>query len=64
MKTTQRSEPTRTTYESAEREDQIRRRAYELYQARGFEDGHDLDDWLQAEAEIIGTRRRAIAAIN
>ncbi len=32
--------------------EQIRRRAHELYVARGEEDGHDLEDWLQAEAEI------------
>lgn len=31
-------------------------RAYELYLSRGAEDGHDLDDWLQAETEI---RQRA-----
>lgn len=33
-------------------EKEIRRRAYELYAERGREDGHDLDDWLRAEAEI------------
>jgi hypothetical protein len=33
-------------------EEEIRRHAYELYMERGREDGHDLDDWLQAEAEI------------
>lgn len=32
--------------------DRIRQRAYELYVARGQEDGHELEDWLQAEAEI------------
>ena len=32
--------------------DQIRRRAYELYEARGREEGYELDDWLHAEAEI------------
>jgi hypothetical protein len=31
---------------------QIEVRAYELFEQRGREDGHDLDDWLQAEAEI------------
>ncbi len=41
-------------------EEEIRRRAYELYQERGREHGHDLDDWLQAEAEII--RKGAKAA--
>jgi len=32
--------------------EEVRRRAYELYEARGRGDGHDLEDWLQAEAEI------------
>ena len=32
--------------------DRIRQRAYELYVARGQEDGHELEDWRQAEAEI------------
>ena len=32
--------------------EQIRRRAHELYEARGQEDGHDVEDWLQAEAEV------------
>jgi hypothetical protein len=30
----------------------IRARAYEIWQARGEMPGHDLDDWLRAEAEI------------
>ncbi len=57
----QRSEPTCTT-PSPPSEEQIRLRAYELYQTRGREDGHEMDDWLQAEAEITGTRRKAGAA--
>ena len=28
-------------------------RAYQLYEQRGREDGHDLDDWLRAELEEI-----------
>jgi hypothetical protein len=35
-------------------EDQIRQRAYDLYEAGGRKDGHDVDDWLRAEAEIAG----------
>jgi hypothetical protein len=31
-------------------------RAYALYEARGCADGHDFDDWLQAEAEILGKK--------
>ena len=30
-----------------ELEHQIRLRAYELYEARGSKDGHELDDWLR-----------------
>lgn len=30
----------------------IRKRAYEIYEARGREDGHDLDHWLIAESEM------------
>jgi hypothetical protein len=26
--------------------------AYHLYVQRGYEDGYDVDDWLQAEAEV------------
>jgi hypothetical protein len=33
--------------------ERIRRRAYELYIARGGQSGSDLDDWLQAEKEIL-----------
>jgi hypothetical protein len=39
--------------------EQIAQRAYELYEWRGREDGHDLDDWLQAEAEIMGEAAKA-----
>lgn len=28
-------------------------RAYEIYISRGAEHGRDLDDWLQAERELI-----------
>ena len=34
------------------REQEIRRRAYEIYLERGEQPGHDLDDWLQAEREL------------
>ena len=31
---------------------QIETRAYELYLQRGCEDGHDVEDWLNAEKEL------------
>lgn len=42
-------------------EQEIRRRAYALYEERGKEDGHDFDDWLRAEAEHKATVLRAAA---
>ena len=50
-----------TTAAEANREEQIRFRAYELYEARGREDGHDVEDWLEAEAEITGRTEEAAA---
>jgi hypothetical protein len=34
------------------REQEIKRRAYEIYLGRGEEPGRDLEDWLQAEREL------------
>ena len=36
-------------------EDTIRQRAFERYRERGYEDGRDLDDWLEAEREVRGS---------
>lgn len=33
-------------------ENEIERLAYELYEQRGREDGHDREDWLLAEAQL------------
>ena len=45
---------TRTERPTVISEQQIAERAYALYIARGFEDGHDLDDWLRAEQQLRG----------
>lgn len=44
-----------------DRDENIRRRAYELYEARGRQDGHDLDDWILAEEEIDATAVKTAA---
>ena len=31
----------------------IARRAYELFEGRGSAHGHDIDDWIEAEAEVL-----------
>jgi DUF2934 family protein len=42
--------------------EQIQVRAHELFEQRGREEGHDLDDWLQAEAEVTQQKAKAKAA--
>lgn len=37
-------------------EEIIRMRAYKLFEQRGYQHGHDLEDWLQAEAEVTGKK--------
>jgi DUF2934 family protein len=39
----------------------LRRRAYELYEQRGKEDGHEVDDWLPAESELTTVATKAAA---
>lgn len=38
----------------------IAARAHEIFQSRGGEHGHDLDDWLQAEQEVRSSLRSEI----
>jgi len=44
-------------------EENVRARAYELYEVRGRIDGHAEEDWLQAEGEVAGgNERKAVRA--
>jgi hypothetical protein len=52
----------RTTQSAVEHQEQIRRRAFEIFEQRGREDGHDLEDWLQAESELAQHRIKLVAA--
>jgi len=62
MKIPPKSTPTACDDEEIQRvQEQIRQRAYELYEARGCEDGHEWDDWFQAEAEITQKTKAAAA---
>jgi hypothetical protein len=53
---------TLATEPSQNLKEEIRRRVYELYEERGSEGGHDLDDWLRAEAEITAKNAKTAAA--
>lgn len=35
-------------------DDEIRTVAYRLSEQRGFEPGHETEDWLNAEREVLG----------
>lgn len=53
------SKQTTTAPSLQEREARVRQRAYELYLARGREEGHEAEDWIRAEAEVAaGTARK------
>jgi hypothetical protein len=54
--------PTPATNEPQELEHLIRLRAYELYEARGREDGHELEDWFRAKEEITIKKFRTATA--
>jgi hypothetical protein len=43
-------------------EQQIRQRAYVLYEGRGREEGSAVDDWLQAEKEVLALREAKAAS--
>ena len=43
-------------------EEQVRERAYQLYQERGEVPGFEVEDWLQAEAEILAGQKTQRAA--
>jgi hypothetical protein len=54
---TETSRPSRATDTSVHpsvSEEQIRRRAYELYVQRGGTHGRHMDDWFRAESELRG----------
>lgn len=43
--------------------EEIERRAYELFMARGGQDGYHIQDWLQAEKEVtdsIAKKQKAL----
>jgi DNA-binding transcriptional regulator YhcF (GntR family) len=39
-------------------QEDVARRAYQLFEQRGNEAGHDWEDWFQAERELIDIRTK------
>jgi hypothetical protein len=48
--------------EPQELEHEIRERAYELYEQRDRQDGHDEEDWLRAKEQITIKKFRTATA--
>jgi hypothetical protein len=46
---------------SSDAQERIRAIAYQLYEARGRSDGYDVDDWLQAEEQVLGSAQKGAA---
>jgi hypothetical protein len=53
--------PAKVTKPTPDLHEQIRLRAYGLYEQRGTE-GHEVDDWLQAESEVTQQKALTVAA--
>jgi hypothetical protein len=55
---TSRPTPKNPLLQRAPEDQELRRRiavkAYELYRQRGCRDGHDREDWLEAERLVLG----------
>jgi hypothetical protein len=51
-----RARSTRAAAQETPAVDEVARRAYEHFVARGYQHGHDVEDWLRAESELRGTR--------
>ena len=59
---TPRQTPTQVTKSTPDVQEQIRHRAYDLYEQRGRAEGHELDDWLHAESETTQPKAKTVAA--
>jgi hypothetical protein len=62
MKRVEPERPNRLSHLPGNQQEQIRLRAFEIYQQRGRQDGYELEDWLQAESEVLDNQRTPKAA--
>jgi len=62
MKRLEQERPIQMPKTPVDLQQEIRRRAYEIYLERGTTPGSEVEDWLQAEAELLDTDRTLKAA--
>jgi hypothetical protein len=54
----------RTVVSDLPSHEEISARAYALYEARGASHGDDLNDWLEAEHELLQEYSERVSALN
>jgi hypothetical protein len=62
MKRIQQEQPNQPRHIPINQQEEIRRRAYEIYEERGSGDGSEVEDWLQAETEVLHSNQIQKAA--
>jgi len=62
MESSKQERKTPATQAPTELQEQVRRRSYEIYKERGTTPRSEVDDWLQAEAELRAGERSDKAA--
>jgi len=53
----QQKRPEAPRVEAESTEEEIRSLAYQLYCEGGYQDGHDLEHWVQAEQQVRGHKK-------
>jgi hypothetical protein len=64
QRTSNRKNVTAVPEPSRSRHDEIARRAFDIFISRGGNHGHDVDDWLKAEAEVNARASGESPAVN
>jgi hypothetical protein len=62
MKRPDEDQPPQSPKTPLELEEAVRRRAYQIYEERGLTKDLEMEDWLQAEAELLESQRGTKAA--
>lgn len=64
MKGTEQERPSQPRKTPIDLQEEVRRRAYQIYVERGMLKGFELEDWLKAEAEVLNNERMTQVRLN
>ena len=57
-------QPSKEMKNSKPTQEEISARAYQIFVEKGCQEGRDLENWLQAEAELCGSGKQSQAEIS